>query len=347
MREVLRAPAGDEREHRVVVRESHLPLRGMHVHVEPVGRHRDPQDRGGEAPVREQVAVRLPQRVADERALDPPPVHEHHLPFACGARVLGEPEQALERDLAAPLRDREPLLRVSGAPHRARALACSLDPLRRHARPIEALLAVDDEPERHPGERHAERLQQPERGADLTRGRVEEFAARRSVEEQIRHLDRGARGAARRSARRDDASLDRHERRALVGRPGVGGRREVIRIRLTAAMLGSASPRNPRVVSRSRSSSETILLVACRSSAISISSPAIPEPSSATWNAWSSEPSTRTSIRRAPASTAFSRISLSAESGRSITSPAAIRDAVSGARRRMVPVAMGGMRSGA
>src|SRR5207247_1378079 len=107
------------------------------------------------------------------------------------------------------------------------------------------------------------------------------------------------------------------------------------RTRPTAAMLGRAAPRNPSEPRRSRSSRVAILLVAWRSRASSRSPAAIPVPSSATWKAWSSERSTWTAIERAPASSAFSRISLSAESGRSITSPAAMRDAVSGASRRI------------
>ena len=111
--------------------------------------------------------------------------------------------------------------------------------------------------------------------------------------------------------------------------------RETSRRRLTAAMLGSASPRKPSVASRSRSSIVPSLLVACRSSASSSSSAAMPAPSSATVKPWSSERSTRTSTRCAPASSAFSSTSFRAESGRSMTSPAAMRDAVASGSRRM------------
>src|ERR1051326_7520245 len=106
--------------------------------------------------------------------------------------------------------------------------------------------------------------------------------------------------------------------------------RELNFIRLTAAMLGSASPRKPSESSRSRSSSVATLDVAWRSSASSSSAGAIPAPSSATLNCWSSVRSIRISIDRAPASSAFSTSSFNAESGRSMTSPAAMRDAVSG-----------------
>ncbi|MNC85739.1 hypothetical protein D3C83_13510 [compost metagenome] len=54
----------------------------------------------------------------------------------------------------------------------------------------------------------------------------------------------------------------------------------------TEAMLASASPRKPRVATRSRSSSEPILLVAWRASASLISSFAMPWPSSVTLMAW-------------------------------------------------------------
>jgi hypothetical protein len=54
----------------------------------------------------------------------------------------------------------------------------------------------------------------------------------------------------------------------------MGGRRdrEISDNRDTEAMLGSASPRNPKVATLSRSSSEAILLVAWRASARAISS---------------------------------------------------------------------------
>jgi len=92
----------------------------------------------------------------------------------------------------------------------------------------------------------------------------------------------------------------------------------------TEAMLGSASPRNPMLAMRSRSSRVAILLVAWRESASTSSPAGIPKPLS------------RTRIRRVPpdsssipivvaaASSAFSISSLTTEAGRSTTSPAAI-----------------------
>src|SRR6267378_2435069 len=89
-------------------------------------------------------------------------------------------------------------------------------------------------------------------------------------------------------------------------------------------MLGSASPRNPSVAIRSRSSARRILLVAWRSIASRASSGSMPSPSSSTRMSFLPPSSTVTAIRRAPASIEFSTSSLMTEAGRSTTSPAAI-----------------------
>jgi hypothetical protein len=74
--------------------------------------------------------------------------------------------------------------------------------------------------------------------------------------------------------------------------------------------------------------------VAWRSSASAISSGAMPQPSSVTSIRDKPPSASETAIRVAPASIAFSTISLSAEAGRSTTSPAAMRlTKVSGRRR--------------
>src|SRR6266513_2176442 len=102
--------------------------------------------------------------------------------------------------------------------------------------------------------------------------------------------------------------------------------------RATAAMLASASPRNPRVRIVRRSSSERILLVACRKNASGRSTGAIPSPSSTTSIRPCPAASMRTWIRDAPASIAFSTSSLTTAAGRSTTSPAAIPSATAAGR---------------
>src|SRR6184192_1676578 len=97
--------------------------------------------------------------------------------------------------------------------------------------------------------------------------------------------------------------------------------------RATAAMLASASPRNPRVRIVRRSSSERILLVACRKNASGRSTGAIPSPSSTTSIRPCPAASILTWIRDAPASIAFSTSSLTTAAGRSTTSPAAMPSA--------------------
>ena len=107
--------------------------------------------------------------------------------------------------------------------------------------------------------------------------------------------------------------------------------------RPTAPMEGSASPRNPKVAIWVRSSPGS-LEVAWRSTARVSSSGVMPCPSSTTWIRLR-PPSLRvTSMRRAPASMAFSTSSFTAEAGRSITSPAAMRLTISGGRSRMAMI---------
>ena len=104
----------------------------------------------------------------------------------------------------------------------------------------------------------------------------------------------------------------------------------------TAAMLGSASPRNPSVEISSRSRTSSILLVAWRWNASSNWSGGMPWPSSATRISRSPPPSTSTRTSDAPASSALSTSSLTTETGRSTTSPAAIRSAISGGSTRII-----------
>ena len=99
------------------------------------------------------------------------------------------------------------------------------------------------------------------------------------------------------------------------------------RKRETLAMLGSASPRNPKVITLARSSLLFSLLVAWRSSESRASSRDMPQPSSITLINAAPPRSASTSTRFAPASRLFSTSSLITEAGRSMTSPAATCDA--------------------
>ena len=103
----------------------------------------------------------------------------------------------------------------------------------------------------------------------------------------------------------------------------------------TEAMLGSASPRNPIVLIRQRSSMSCSLLVACRSRHRPSSGALIPHPSSKTRMVPKPPPSTSMSTLRAPASSEFSSSSLTTDAGRSTTSPAAIWFTTSVVRTRI------------
>ena len=94
--------------------------------------------------------------------------------------------------------------------------------------------------------------------------------------------------------------------------------------RPTAPSEGKASPRKPKLWIFVRSD-PSILEVACRLSARGRSSGRMPQPSSITRISVLPPSEISTRIWRAPASKAFSTSSLTAEAGRSTTSPAAIR----------------------
>ena len=98
----------------------------------------------------------------------------------------------------------------------------------------------------------------------------------------------------------------------------------------TLEMAARASPRKPSVPMDSRPRSSCSLLVAWRKNATPASSALIPQPSSVMRMSSAPPPENSTVIFRAPASMAFSKSSLTADAGRSTTSPAAMRSATWG-----------------
>src|SRR3712207_3616685 len=154
-------------------------------------------------------------------------------------------------------------------------------------------------------------------------------AAHRQVQEQLSYLDRRLRGV------RGGPGLDRFPPRTRTRAPRVAPLSQGVRTsEETAPMAWRTSPLKPKVSTRPRSSELRILLVACRATALSASSGDIPEPSSRARIREMPPPSISTSTLVAPASREFSISSLTAEAGRSMTSPAAILCAASGARTR-------------
>jgi hypothetical protein len=101
---------------------------------------------------------------------------------------------------------------------------------------------------------------------------------------------------------------------------GAPATREVTVSRATEASEASASPRKPKVW-MSRRSVPSIFDVAWRASASGSSSAGMPQPSSVTRISVLPPSAMATSIREAPASSAFSTSSFTAEAGRSTTSP--------------------------
>jgi hypothetical protein len=111
---------------------------------------------------------------------------------------------------------------------------------------------------------------------------------------------------------------------AIIAAAGRSPTRLVTVSRPTAPSAASASPRKPKLAICTRSE-PSILDVAWRATASGSASGAIPCPSSDTRSLVLPPADRPTSIRVAPASSAFSISSLTAEAGRSTTSPAAIR----------------------
>jgi len=112
------------------------------------------------------------------------------------------------------------------------------------------------------------------------------------------------------------------------------GGRDVICSRAAAPIEGSASPRNPSVVTRTSVSSASFE-VAWRKTQSVRSSCDMPAPLSVTSSRSIPPPLRHTAIRVAPASSAFSTSSFAAAAGRSITSPAAMRLMVDSDSRRI------------
>jgi hypothetical protein len=138
----------------------------------------------------------------------------------------------------------------------------------------------------------------------------------------------GGPGAGRGSLTRSPSTSIRPASSAPVGR-------ETTDMRLTDASDARASPRKPRVPIASRSSVVLILLVACGATARASSANAMPQPSSVTRTRSRPPFSIATSMREAPASSAFSTSSFTTLAGRSTTSPAAIWFLTSGGRTWM------------
>ena len=119
--------------------------------------------------------------------------------------------------------------------------------------------------------------------------------------------------------------------------------RSTIESRATAPIEASASPRKPSVAIVARSSPASFE-VQWRATASARSSRRMPAPSSVTRIRLLPPPAVTISIRRAPASSAFSTSSFTTLAGRSTTSPAAMRLMTWSGRRRIVTGGLARMR---
>ena len=298
------------------VREAHLPLRGVDVHVHPAGGHAQEQQRGREAPARQHVAIHLEQRVPQQPVAHRPRVHEQ-VDAAPGRRGAGRaarrrPRARGRRRRARPARARRPRARRA----RRRSARAGLPP-----RASAGVAFVALHVEVHAGQRERSLAQPLAHVAPLGHRGLQELAPRGHGAEQLVHLDPGALrrgGGARldppagldpeleallRPARARDAAgggrprrwpaAPRRGSRSSGCRPGLGAR---------AQLAGGVALERERGLARASCPSRR------RSRAIERCRPRARPPGCA----------------RAPASRAFSTSSFTTEAGRSTTSPAAI-----------------------
>ena len=287
----------------------------MHIHVDRVRRHVDAQKRNRITAGQNQSAVSFAQRMLQSPIADGPAVEEHILHPRMAARVGRMGDETGQPHVAVAAFDRDQRVGQFGR-RKTAAIRCGQVIARRQI--VHRLVVVPQREmdvrirQRHPSECLAGMAHFGLCGA-------QKLPPHRRVEEQIVNFDRRADRAA---ARRDRLTLPAIDDQFRAASASVGRLRMINR--LTSAIDASASPRNPSVPTRNKSSASTILLVACGATASGNSSAAIPQPLSTTRTSSMPPCPTVTSIRVAPASTAFSSSSFTTLAGRSITSPAAI-----------------------
>ena len=237
--------------HQALIEEPHLGLRRMHVDVDAIGRQVDQEVHFGAALLDRRHAVGLLNGVGDRAVTDDAAVDEDVLRAARGTLVGKRGHEAAHRDLRRGLGDR----------HQVGPLAVDL---------VEALLErpgrrrLDEEAasarQREADFGHDQRNLRDESRDLRGLGRVglQEFPARREVEEKIGDLDQRALGRADLADRSRDAGLDED----------LGARQ---RVPPCASAAGSATPTRwtagphrgiPSVRIAARSEAVEILLVA-------------------------------------------------------------------------------------
>ncbi len=304
---------------RRVVAEAHLGLGRVHVDVDLARRQRHEQRHDRMAVARQIVGIGAADDADQELVAHRAAVDEQILPERVGAAVRRQPGVAFDHDAVALGAHLDGV----GAEFRAEHVGEPRQPpgrarQRRGPGHRRALVAAEREGDVRPA--HRQPPHHLAHGLGFAAVALEELQPRRRGVEQVVDLDAGAFGQRRGLDLRLGAAVDRD-------RPGVAARRAwrvVMVSRATEPIEGSASPRKPSVLICSRSSPSS-LEVAWRSTARSRSARVMPAPSSATRMSRRPPPSVAISIRRAPASSAFSTSSLTTLAGRSTTSPAAMR----------------------
>ncbi len=178
------------------VLEADFLLRGMHVDVDHLGRHVEPQ-KADWLPTREQeAAIRLAQRVLQRAVADRPAVEEQVLHPTRGAAVHRIGDVTGERDAVRLAGDFDQVVGDFLAEEGGNALPHVV-----HGRQVvyQPAIVREREVDVRMGERQAS--QRFGRVAHFGLRRAEEFVPHRGVEEQVPHFDRRANRAADRRDR--------------------------------------------------------------------------------------------------------------------------------------------------
>ena len=321
--------ADDHAAHHAGIAKAHLGLGGMDIDVDILGRDVEEQRQHGMAVARQHVLIGGAHRAVEQLVAYRPAVDEQILAGRRGAVEGGQPGPARQNHALARGVDRHRGGGEVAPQHRGQPLGpCRLGLAARRGQP-EQRPALVGQGEGDRGMRHGQALDDILGGAGSPRADFMNFSRAGVAKNRSRTSTRVPNGCA---AGTGTPLVPPSTESAQALSAPLG--RLVRRSRATAPMEGSASPRKPRVRIWERSSSGSFE-VAWRSTAIVSSSGVIPTPSSTTAiSAWPPSPSV-TSMRAAPASSAFSASSLTTEAGRSTTSPAAMRLTRLGGRRRM------------
>lgn len=261
--------------HAAPITETDFGLGRMHIDVDTFRWQFKEQHIGRMAFVVQHIAIRLANGVVEQFVAHKAAVDEQVLRIASGTRIRRQTGQAEQSQRAGSF--------IQGTGRLGKVLA---QHFQRPRLPVGHCITP----------RHAAVVRQREGAARMRQrqtaqgfvamavfggGGFQEFTSRRRIEEQVARLDHRATTQCRRFSLAQQA-VERDDLPGVLMCRGAVTEPADQANRATEAILASASPRKPRLATRSSSSRLKILLVACRVSASGRSSGAMPLPLSAT-----------------------------------------------------------------